>query len=519
MNPLRQKKILILDCQSTGIQAKTAHLLQIGWSLIDCLQDKEPIIESWILKLPQNEEIPKKIMHMQQLTPADILRSVEPQLVFNSLQQSLGTLDTNPMVVAHYAQFEQRFLKQLYGVFTGTEVLDFRLICTQKISKRLLPNLPSHTLKAFSGYLKIENGPRYDVKSHVAMTITIWQQLVSKLEAIGITCDASLTQWLNQKNKTPKPCQFEYNIERLIRLEFSTKPGVYKMLARDKTILYVGKATSLKSRVNSYFRGVKNRDRRILEMLAQVWHIETIECETPLEAALLESDEIKKYNPPYNILLKSKERTLCFFNHAYTQQTETKNDLFLNGPYKPTDCLLSLLSLLNALKSNISFHFFTQTIPQDMLHRAWDLFLYNNFLNESSLEFLDNRRLLAIGYRLLLAFEKKHGRGSFEKWWGKEKKDNPPDDLSEEQELAGKIARLFIRAAESMRKSRQIQHLYNSKLIIVATKKNLCIVNGDIINDRLAASSLKSPSQFTIQQYDRLSILLSAKNKNQVKFV
>jgi hypothetical protein len=60
-------------------------------------------------------------------------------------------------------------------------------------------------------------------------------------------------------------------VDRIKRLEFPNRPGVYRMLSQSGQVLYVGKATSLKSRVNSYFRGQKGRDRKKLEMLAQVW--------------------------------------------------------------------------------------------------------------------------------------------------------------------------------------------------------------------------------------------------------
>ena len=76
------------------------------------------------------------------------------------------------------------------------------------------------------------------------------------------------------------------------------------MLSQSGEVLYVGKATSLRSRVNSYFRGQKGPrppqrdDRASLES-------DATPCATPLEAALLESDEIKRLNPPYNVVLKT----------------------------------------------------------------------------------------------------------------------------------------------------------------------------------------------------------------------
>ncbi|MFJ1269177.1 GIY-YIG nuclease family protein [Legionella lytica] len=331
MTELSHKKILILDCQTTGMHPSTGQLLQIGWSIFNPTSLHFLDIQKWTLKL--NEAfIPSKIKKMLHLTAADLEHSTEPQKVFNQLQQALNELGPEAIVIAHYAQFEKSFLKQFYLEQTQTNELNFKLFCSQKIAKRLLPHLPSHNLKAIAGYYKWPNTPKNEILSHVSMTLYVWQQLLPKLLAANVSCYSSLERWLARRPSEKKPIRYEYNIERLDRLTISEKPGVYRMLAEDATILYIGKATSLKTRVNSYFRGVKNRDRRKLEMLAQVWNIETIECDTPLEAALLESDEIKKWSPPYNVLLTLERTSLIFYDPEYTALSKLRDSIYINGP-------------------------------------------------------------------------------------------------------------------------------------------------------------------------------------------
>ena len=81
------------------------------------------------------------------------------------------------------------------------------------------------------------------------------------------------------------------------------KPGVYRMLAADDTILYVGKARQLKSRVSSYFRGGAHADKT-QAMLAQVARVEITVTASETEALLLEYNLIKQHRPRYNVLLK-----------------------------------------------------------------------------------------------------------------------------------------------------------------------------------------------------------------------
>jgi len=92
---------------------------------------------------------------------------------------------------------------------------------------------------------------------------------------------------------------------------FPDTPGVYLMHDREGTILYVGKATSLKRRVLSYFQ--HPQESRIEVMLAQVNKIETKDTDSAIEALLLESNLIKMHQPKYNLRLKDNKTYIGIF--------------------------------------------------------------------------------------------------------------------------------------------------------------------------------------------------------------
>ncbi len=91
-------------------------------------------------------------------------------------------------------------------------------------------------------------------------------------------------------------------------------PGVYFFLARNQKILYIGKATSIKDRVKSYFvRDIlATRSPLIAKMLEEAEKIEFIETDSVLEALLLEANQIKKHQPIYN----SREKDDKSYNYV-----------------------------------------------------------------------------------------------------------------------------------------------------------------------------------------------------------
>jgi excinuclease ABC subunit C len=85
---------------------------------------------------------------------------------------------------------------------------------------------------------------------------------------------------------------------------FSKGPGVYLMRGREGKVLYVGKASDLRSRVLSYFSKESGSRYQVQFLMKKVHKIETVVTDTEKEALLLENTLIKKYRPRYNIELK-----------------------------------------------------------------------------------------------------------------------------------------------------------------------------------------------------------------------
>ena len=94
-----------------------------------------------------------------------------------------------------------------------------------------------------------------------------------------------------------------FNLEEELK-KLPDKPGVYIMHDKIGTIIYVGKAVSLKNRVRQYFRPSTNHSAKIKRMVSKIDYFEYIITDSELEALVLECNLIKEHSPKYNTMLK-----------------------------------------------------------------------------------------------------------------------------------------------------------------------------------------------------------------------
>lgn len=132
------------------------------------------------------------------------------------------------------------------------------------------------------------------------------------------------------------------------------KPGSYQYYDENHTIIYVGKAKNLKSRVSSYFHTEVDRFKTKV-LVSKIHDISYTVVNTEEDALLLENALIKKYNPRYNVLLKDGKTypSICITNEYLPRifKTRTINKKFgtFYGPYAHISRMNDILAIINEL--------------------------------------------------------------------------------------------------------------------------------------------------------------------------
>ncbi len=328
---LHELAVLAVDCQATAASPR-GHLLELGWTRVPASGAQ---VNARLIRLPQGERIPPAVWRITGITDAMMRSGVDAQTAWRELCAEAAGLPQQPApAVAHFARFEQPFLDALAGSGGAIE-----LVCTHEIARRLLPDLPRCSLRALAGYFGRGVGALRRSADHVEATAFVWRALIGMLHEAGVDTWIDLREWLASPPAPVGRRRRAWPMPRADRLAAPHAPGIYRMLRSSGDVLYVGKASSLHHRVNSYFRKQHGVPERTLEMLSQARAVSFELTPTALEAALLEADEIKRHRPPYNIAFAIEHRCAWFARHDLGERSATVSERCPLGPFPSAETL------------------------------------------------------------------------------------------------------------------------------------------------------------------------------------
>lgn len=143
-------------------------------------------------------------------------------------------------------------------------------------------------------------------------------------------------------------------LKKFVRL-LPDSPGVYRFYNAAGTLIYVGKAKSLKKRVLSYFGSTQGHSRKTQRLVHETHKIEYTVSENEFDALLLENNLIKENQPRYNILLKDDKTFpyLCILKERFPRIISTRKYISAQGeyfgPYSGVAAMKNVLDLVRKL--------------------------------------------------------------------------------------------------------------------------------------------------------------------------
>ncbi|TAE30318.1 MAG: DEDD exnuclease domain-containing protein [Candidatus Kapaibacterium sp.] len=293
---------LVVDVETTGPSGRDNRITEIACIVV---RDGE-IVEEFSSLVNPRQHIPGSITHITGINDAMVVNAPETHDVMRSLRPLFA--QPYAVFVAHNVAFDWSFVSNSF-VRSNLPIADIPRLCTYKISKRLFPKRTKLNLSALSSYFDIAIKNRHRAHGDAFATAHVLVRMLEILqEQFNVQTLEELLSFQNKRleqfKKPPKSIQA---LQERLR-ELPDEPGVYYFRDEHDTLLYIGKAKSLKSRVGSYFLASAQHTAKIKELVKQVRDVQWQTTGTELSALLLESKEIKTHTPRYNTLIKKYRR-------------------------------------------------------------------------------------------------------------------------------------------------------------------------------------------------------------------
>lgn len=189
------------------------------------------------------------------------------------------------VIVAHNASFDYRILRTEFRRLGYN--FESQTLCTVELSKKLLPEQPSHSLGKLVRALGIPMADRHRASGDALATIKLFKILLEKDIEKKIVKDFIKLEI--EKGITPKLLD--------IVAKLPSKTGVYYIHNEKGNLIYIGKSKNIKKRINQHFTGASTKCKKIQNEVFTVTYDET---GSELIALLKESEEIKINKPIYN---------------------------------------------------------------------------------------------------------------------------------------------------------------------------------------------------------------------------
>jgi len=299
--PLHDVTFVVVDLETTGGSPTQCAITEVGavkYRGGECLGELQTLVNPGVA-------IPPTITVLTGITEAMVLPAPKIGEVLPALLEFIGPADTT-VLGGHNVRFDVSFLDAALTSH-GYERLAHRRVDTVALARRLVRDeVPNLRLSTLARHFRARTEPVHRALSDARATLEVLHALLERAGTLGVLgLDDLLALPTIRAHPSSDKLRFTTRLPR--------RPGVYLFRDRHGRVLYVGKATNLRTRVRSYFSG--DDRRKVPQLLRETEAIDHLVCAHPAEAAVREIRLIHEHQPRFNRQAKA------WRSYAYTKLT------------------------------------------------------------------------------------------------------------------------------------------------------------------------------------------------------
>ena len=292
----------ILDIESTGGKYNEEGIMEIAIHRFDGHQ----VVDQFICLINPEREIQPFVSKLTGINNK-MLRSAPK---FHEVAKRIVEITEGTVIVAHNAQFDYRILRTEFRRLG----YDFqrKTLCTVDLSKQLIPDAESHSLGKLARSLGIPMSDRHRANGDALATLKLFKLLLNKDSDKKIITEVIREESHGELSPTQLDMVFE----------LPSDTGVYYMHDKEGEIIFLGKSSNIKKRVNQHFTNVGKVARKLQKETKKVTYQKT---GSELIGILKAYWEQKKKRPKYNHTSRKK-----LFTHAVDFNLNGSEHIVLN---------------------------------------------------------------------------------------------------------------------------------------------------------------------------------------------
>lgn len=296
--PLHDATFVVVDLETTGGAAGRDGITEVGAVKVrggvvlgefQTLVDPQALIDPYVQVLTGITD--------RMVAGAPSISGVLPAFL------EFAGLESGVVLVAHNARFDVGFLKAAASA-TDTPWPRHRTLDTVLLARRVLSrdDVPNNKLGTLAAHLGARTTPTHRALDDARATVDVLHALLERMGSAGVYTVEELLALTSETT----PAQ---RAKRSLADGLPTGPGVYIFRDAQGAALYVGKSSSVRRRVRSYFTASEPR-ARMREMIRLATKVDVIECAHDLEAQVREVRVIDALQPRYNRRSKNARRSV-----------------------------------------------------------------------------------------------------------------------------------------------------------------------------------------------------------------